>query len=230
MKKKVIVLSVGGSLIIPDKVNFKFLDKLKSILQKNYKTHKFVIVTGGGSTARKYIEALKKEGKSKRELSEAGIRATKTNAQFLMQFFGKSQANDTLPKNMKEIKSNLSKNQVVICGALRYTKNSTSDSTAASLANYLSSEFINLTNVKGLYTSNPATNKKAKLIPKISWQDFNKITKKIKFKAGQHFVLDQKAAEIINKNKIPTYILGENLSNLSKVLKDKKFTGTLIKN
>lgn len=229
MKKKVIVLSVGGSLIIPDKVNFYFLDRLKNTLQKNYKTHKFIIVTGGGSTARKYIEALKKEGKSKKELSMAGIRATRTNAQFLMQFFGK-QANSQLPKNMLQVKSNLSKNNVVICGALRFTKDSTSDSTAASLANYFNSEFINLTNVKGLYSSNPLTNKKAKFIPKISWHDFNKITQKIKFKAGQHFVLDQKAAEIIYKHKIPTYILGPELSNLSKVLKGKRFTGTFIKN
>jgi len=227
MKKKIIVLSVGGSLIIPDKVNFKFLDNFKHTLQKHYSKYKFIIITGGGSTARKYIQALAKEGKNKKELSIAGIRATRTNAQFLMQFFDK-QANQTLPKNMQQVKANLSKNQIVICGALRYTKDSTSDSTAAALANYLSSPFINLTNVKGLYDKNPKTNPKAKFIPKISWQNFNKITQKLKFKAGQHFVLDQKAAQIVHKHKVRTYILGPNLSNLSKVLKGKKFTGTLI--
>ncbi|MBS3088476.1 UMP kinase [Candidatus Pacearchaeota archaeon] len=226
--KKVIVLSLGGSLIIPEKSNFKFLDKFVKTLRKNYKTHKFVVVCGGGSIARKYIDALKKEGKSKKELSMAGIRATRTNAQFVMQLFGKSESNDILPKNMQEIKSNLSKNNVVICGALRYTKDSTSDSTAAALAKYLNSDFINLTNVDGLYDKNPVTDPKAKFIPKESWKDFQKRASKIKFKAGQHFVLDQKAAQIISKHKITTYIIGPKLKNLNKALKGKKFKGTII--
>ena len=226
--KKIIVMSLGGSLIIPEKSNFKFLDKFIKTLRQNYKTHKFVIVCGGGSIARKYIETLKKEGKSKKELSMAGIRATRTNAQFMMQLFGDSEANNTLPKNMQEIKSNLAKNNVVICGALRYTKDSTSDSTAASLAKYLNSDFINLTNVKGLYDKNPSVDPKAKFIPKESWKDFQKRINKLKFKAGQHFVLDQKAAQIISKYKITTYIIGPELKNLNKILKGKKFTGTVI--
>ena len=228
MKKRVIVLSLGGSLIIPEKSNFKFLDKFVKTLRKNYHAYKFVVVCGGGSIARKYIEALKKEGKSKEELSMAGIRATRTNAQFVMQLFGK-EANNTLPKNMEEVKSNLSKNSVVICGALRYTKNSTSDSTAAALAKYLNSDFINLTNVSGLYDKNPAANPKAKFIPKESWKDFQRRISKIKFKAGQHFVLDQKAAQIISKHKITTYIIGPKLKNLNKILKGKKFVGTIIR-
>ena len=226
--KKTLVLSLGGSLIIPDSIDIKFLDKFKKILQKNYKTHKFVVVCGGGSVARKYIEGLKKENPTRKELSLAGIRATRLNAKFLMQFFGKSEANDKLPLNMKSVKSNLSKNNVVFCGALRYNPNSTSDGTAAKLAHYLNSNFINLTNVKGLFTNNPKTHTKAKFIPEISWKDFEKQAKAIKFKAGQHFVLDQEAATIIKKHKIPTYIIGPNLSNLQKLINNKKFTGTTI--
>jgi uridylate kinase len=224
--KKTVVISLGGSLIVPEKINFKFLHKFKKTLRKHYKTHKFVVVCGGGVIARKYISALKKEGKSKKELSQAGIRATRENAQFMIQFFGK-EANQTLPKNMAEIKSNLPRNNVVICGALRYDPKATSDSTTAKLAQYFDSDFINMTNVKGLYTSNPKKNPKAKFIPEISWKDFDKIVKKIKFKAGQNFVLDQTASAIISKNKIPTYIIGSNRS-LNKILKGKKFVGTLI--
>ena len=226
--KKTIVLSLGGSLIIPDSVDLKFLENFKKTLRKHYKTHKFVVVCGGGSIARKYISALKKEDHSKKELSIAGIRATRLNAKFLMQLFGKKESNDKLPLNMKEVKANLRKNNVVFCGALRYAANSTSDGTAAKLANYLDSKFINLTNIKGLFTANPKTHKKAKFIPKISWINFEKKAKSIKFKAGQHFVLDQEAATIIRKHKISTYIIGENLSNLNKLLNNKIFIGTTI--
>ena len=225
--KKTIVISLGGSLIIPEKINYQFLNKFKDVLRKHYKTYKFVLVCGGGTIARKYISVLKKENKSKKELSLAGIRPTRMNARFMMQFFGK-ESNDKLPGNMKEIKTNLSKNKVVICGALRYESNSTSDGTAAKIARYLKTDFINMTNVQGLYTENPKKNPKAKFIPKISWKDFEKMALKLKFKAGQNFVLDQQAATLIKKHKIKTYILGPNLKNLNNFLKGKKFIGTFI--
>jgi len=227
--KKITVISLGGSLIIPKKINFRFLHKFKQTLRSFYKTHRFIVVCGGGIIARKYISVLKKEGKSKKSLSKAGIRATRMNARFMMQFFGK-ESNNTLPKNMKEIKDNLQKNNVIFCGALRYSINSTSDTTAAKLAHYLKTPFINITNVKGLYTSNPRTNKKAKFIPYISWKNFEERALKIKHKPGQHFILDQQAAILIKKYKIKTYIIGPDLNNLNKILLNKKFTGTLITN
>jgi uridylate kinase len=224
---KTIVLSLGGSLIVPEKMNIPFLEKFKKALRKHYKTHKFVIVCGGGTIARKYITALKKEGRTKNELSIAGIRATRMNALFMMQFFGK-EANDALPTDMIEVKDNIPKNSVVICGALRFVPESTSDSTAARLANYLNADFINLTNVKGLFTSNPLENRKAKFIPKISWKEFEKMANKIKHVPGQHFVLDQSAAKIIKKHKIKTHIIGQDLNALSNIIKGRKFSGTLI--
>jgi len=225
--KKVITISLGGSLIIPDKINYAIIEKLKKILRKNYKNYKFAIVCGGGAIARAYISAMKKEHKSIYEISQAGIRATRMNALFMANFFGK-EANSILPRDMQEVKNQLKKNDVVFCGALRYDNNSTSDSTAAKLASFLKTDFINMTNVPGLYTSNPSTDKNAKFIPSISWKEFEKKALKIPYHSGQHFVLDQKASTIIRKHKIKTYIIGQNLINLEKILKGKKFTGTTI--
>lgn len=222
-----VVISLGGSLIVPDKIDFNFLIKFKKTIEKLYKTHKFAIVCGGGTIARKYISALREEGKSQKELSLAGIRATRMNAQFMMQFFGKN-ANETLPLNMEEVKERLEKNNVVFCGALRYADKSTSDTTAAKLAHFLKTDFINMTNVKGLYTKNPIVHKDAKFIPKQSWKEFEKRAKAIKYSSGQHFVLDQEASTIIKENKIKTYIIGKELKNLTNILKNKPFTGTLI--
>jgi uridylate kinase len=228
-KSEIIVLSLGGSLIIPEKVNYPYLKKFRKTILELVKTkkYKFVIVCGGGSIARKYISLLRKQNKSKKELSLSGIRATRMNALFMMQFFEKN-ANKTLPMNMQEVKESLEKNAIVFCGALRYTPKSTSDSTAANLAKFLKTDFINLTNIDGLYSSNPKTNKKAKFIPNESWDKFLKRANSIDFKAGQHFVLDQRAAKIIQKNKIPTYIMGSKISNLKKIIKNKPFHGTFI--
>lgn len=229
MKKEIIVISLGGSLIVPEIVNPKFLEKFKKTLRNLYKTHKFVVVCGGGTIARKYIAILKEDHQSNKSLSIAGIRATRENARFMMQFFGRD-ANDYLPKNMKEVKSHLKKNSTVFCGALRYSRKATSDATAVKLAHFLKTYFINITDVDGLYTKNPIKFKDAKLISKISWREFEKMALKSKYAPGQHFVLDQNAATLIRKYKIQTYIMGKDLFNLEKILKGRSFEGTLIKN
>jgi len=224
--KKVWVISLGGSRIVPDGVDEKFLGRFKKLIE-SHPSQKFVAITGGGSTARKYISALKKLGKKTKSQSMAGIAVTRLHARFMARFFGK-RANEDLPLNMAKVKNLLRGNQIVFCGALRYKKKNTSDGTAAKLAAYLKCPFINLTNVKGLYSADPRKDKKAKFIPKMTWKKFEEITSKIKYKAGQHFVLDQSAAKIIQKKKIPTYIVGS-LSSIDKILKsEKNFGGTLI--
>ena len=54
------------------------------------------------------------------------------------------------------------------------------------------------------------------------------MTNKKLFEPGQHFILDQNASKIILKNKIPTYILGEDLKQFDNLLNNKKFVGTII--
>ena len=225
--KKIVVISLGGSVIIPERMNYRFLHKFKRTLRKFYKTHRFVIVCGGGQIARKYINALQHEGKSKKDLSLAGIMATRMNAMFLMKLFG-AESNQSLPLTIKQVNSSLIKNNLVICGALRYRPDSTSDSTSAVIAKHLKSPLINITNVSGLYDKDPKENSDALLIRSISWKDFEKMAKKSKFHPGQHFVLDQQAASIIKDHKIVTYIVSNDTKELKKILKQKKFLGTII--
>jgi len=225
--KKVIVISLGGSLIVPDEIDTNFLKKFKQIVKKHEKNWKFVVVCGGGSVARKYIKALRETGKSDYLQSMAGIAVTRINARFMTYFFGRD-ASSGIPHDMQEVKNLLEKSEIVFCGALRYAERETSDGTAAKLARFFNCEFINLTLVSGLYSSNPLIHKNAKFIPRISWRDFWKKASQIEYKPGQHFVLDQRAAEIILKHRIKTYIIGKNINNLDKMLSGKKFKGTTI--
>lgn len=230
MKKKVIIISLGGSLIIPKDIDSKFLRKFKKVILNNAKKYKFVIICGGGNTARKYIKGLEKEKIKNKKFFQGllGISTTRLNARFMTYFFGKD-ANKGMPHDMKEVKNLLRTNSIVFCGALRYAKNETSDSTSAKLANYFNTDFINITNIKGLYDKNPLEYKNAKFIQNISWKKFDKMANKIKFKPGQHFVLDQTASKIIMKNRITTYIIGKDIKQINNILKNKKFKGTIIK-
>ncbi len=227
--KKVIVISLGGSLIVPDKVNFKFLEEFRNFIFKNSKKYKFVVVCGGGKPARTYINGLEETSIKNKFYFQSllGISVTRLNARFMTYFFGKD-ANEGIPHDMKQIKSLLRKNKVVFCGALRYSPNQTSDTNAVKLAHYFKTDFINLTNVQGLYDKNPKKFRSAKFIPEIGFSDFFKMVNKTKFKPGQNFVLDQTAARLIKKYKIRTFILGDDLEQLNRVLDNKHFVGTVI--
>jgi len=220
--EEIIVMSVGGSIIVPDKVHHKFLKELKEIVATDKR--KFVIVTGGGKTARDYIEALREEGiKSYLKQNRVGIEATRLNAVLLAEFFEKY--NLDVPKSIAEVKNLLKHHKVVITGGFR--PGSTSDGTAASIAEAVGSKlFINMTNVPGLYTKDP---KKpgARLIPSITYEKFNRFFKNFEEKPGQHFVLDKQAARIVQKNKIIVVILKGN-KNLRMCLQHRRFVGTVI--
>ena len=223
--KNVWVISLGGSRIVPDDVDDEFLLKFKKLLD-SHRSQRFVVVTGGGSTARKYIVALRKLGEGTWNQSMEGIAVTRLHAGFMTRFFGK-EANEEIPMNMKRVRNMLGKNRIVFCGALRYRDKNTSDGTAAKIAGFLGCPFINLTNVRGLYSADPRKDKRAKFISKISWRDFLKVVRKVKYEAGQHFVLDLVAAREIAKKRVVTYIVGS-LKAMDGILKGKRFIGTVV--
>jgi len=58
---KTIVLSLGGSLIVPDTIDVEFLKNFKKTIDKYVKKgYKFVIYCGGGKLARNMQDAASK--------------------------------------------------------------------------------------------------------------------------------------------------------------------------
>ncbi len=225
--KKVMVLSLGGSLIIPDEIDVRFLRKFREVINKNAKNYKFVIVCGGGSVARKYINALREESKSDYLQSLAGISVTRLNARFMAYFFGKD-PNWGIPHDMKHISNLLKREDIIFCGALRYAPNQTSDGTACRLAAFLKSDFINLTNVKGLYDKNPNKYKDAKFIPETTREQLARIVHQVEQKPGMHAPVDYTAMKIILQSKLRVFILGKDAKQLDNLLNGRKFVGTRI--
>ncbi len=227
MKKRVIVFSLGGSLIVPDSVDYKYLHKFRLFVNKLSRNYKIVIVTGGGKTARKYIEGLKKERVDAVFYGLVGIMATKLNARLVAGVFG---IKESIPDSLVDVKKQIVNRNIVVCGALGFKSGMTSDGNAAEIAEYLKAEvFVNLTNVDGLFDRDPRKYKNAKLIKFISYNDFLYIVKRIKYEAGQHFVLDQVAAKIISRAKIKTIIInGKKLEHLVKYLNNQQFVGTAL--
>ncbi len=222
-----LVISLGGSVIVPDKVDYKFLRGFREIIRRHAVNEKIVIITGGGGTFRRYMKSLEKVKLDERTIGLIGIATTKLNARVVAGFFNKQ---GEIPNSIKDIKYALRKSNIVICGALGFKTGTTTDGNAAEIARHLKASMIlNITNVNGLYDRDPRKHSSARLIPRISFDNFYKLARKIKFKAGQHFVLDQKAAGLIRRYRIKTVILnGKHIPNLENFLNGKKFIGTVI--
>ncbi len=223
---RTIVFSLGGSLIVPDEIDALFLEKFAVFVKKLAKSYNIIIVTGGGRTARKYISAGEYERFQDAYLSLVGIESTRLNASFVAGFF------DTfrfVPHSFAAVRAQLKKYRIVVCGALGFIADMTSDGDAALLAKEVHAElFVNLTDVDGLFTKDPKI-PGAKLVEKIQWRAFLEIAHKVGFKPGQHFVLDHKAAHMIGRYKIRTVIVnGHDLKNVEQCIAGKPFKGTLI--
>src|SRR3990167_3309828 len=90
MNDETIIISLGGSLIVPDDLNIDFLKNFKTlILSHIVKGKKFVIITGGGKINRRYNEAAKElTSPSNEDLDWIGIASLKLNAELLRVIFG----------------------------------------------------------------------------------------------------------------------------------------------
>jgi len=152
------------------------------------------------------------------------LEATIMNAKLLASFLGN--CNQEIPMKLEEVKDLLKSFNIII--AAGFSPGSTSDGSAAVIADYLDVKtFINYTNVKGLYTKDPKL-KSAKFVPRISHKDFyTKYISKFQEKPGQHFILDSMAAKICKNADIDVYVL-TGVKNLENALKGRKFTGTIV--
>jgi len=224
--KKLFVISLGGSLVVPNEIDIKFLKKFKNIINEEIrKNKKFIIIVGGGKTARNYQNSAKKLVRvSNEDLDWLGIHATRINAHLLLTIFRKY-AYYRIIKNPKgKIKF---KEKILI--AAGWKPGFSTDYDAVLLAKtYGSDTIINLTNVNYVYDKDPNKFKDAKPFKEISWKEYLNLIDK-KWIPGMSAPFDPIASKLAKKFKLKVVIInGKKLKNLKNFLKEEKFEGTLI--
>ena len=223
--QKTVVLSLGGSLIVPDKIDTNFLKNFKKSIEKYIKQgYRFVIICGGGMIAREIQQtALKIEKLSSEDLDWLGIYATRLNALLMRYIFG-NDAQDPIVANPND-KITFKKNIIIAAGWL---PGWSTDYDAVLLAKNLGvKEVVNMSNVDYVYDKDPRKHKDAKVIKKIQWENYSRLISK-KWKAGMSAPFDPIAAKEAQKSKIKVKIIGKDLKNLENLLDGNKFKGTVI--
>lgn len=220
-----VVISLGGSIIVPNKINHDFLKQLrKKILKLSKKDKRFIIICGGGNVAREYMQAASKVVDLKNEdLDWLGIHATRLNAHLLRTVF-RDISHKRVIKNPAD-KVNF-KDPVLI--AAGWKPGRSTDYIAVRLAqNYGAKTVINITNAEFVYDKDPAKFKSAKPIHKISWKDFRKLVGN-KWNPGLNLPFDPIASKKAQSSKLQVLIVGKNLENLENAICGKSFKGSII--
>jgi uridylate kinase len=221
---KTVVLSLGGSLIVPDGIDTGFLVRFKEFVN-SHKDIRFVIVTGGGKTCRDYQNARKEIGETGNEgLDWIGIMSTRLNAELVRTVFG----DDAYEKVVTNPTEKVQTDKRVVIGA-GYLPGCSSDMDAVLLAaQFGADEVVNLSDVEYVYDKDPGQHDDAKPLPKLTWKEFFDIVG-TKWVAGRNVPFDPKAAKEAEKSGISVVIMnGSDLDNLQAYLEGREFRGTVI--
>ena len=217
-------ISIGGSVILAEEADVSFLRKLVNLLKKFSKQYKIYVIVGGGKIARTYIKRGRELNLDEDTLDEIGIEVTRVNAKLLTSTIGIS--NGDIPMTTDEAKR-LDKPIVIMGGTL---PGHSTDLVGAELAEKTrANKFIIATNVDGIYDKDPNKYSDAKQLKELT---INELIKKYGTEwsaAGSNVVIDGPALEIIDKAKIPTFVVnGKRLDQLEKIINNQLFDGTRI--
>ncbi|HEX7651300.1 MAG TPA: UMP kinase [Candidatus Paceibacterota bacterium] len=226
MRERVIV-SVGGSLIVPEGIDSAFLADFRArILSAVEQGFTFYIVTGGGKTARRYIEAAHevRGDLTPEDLDWLGIHATRLNGHLMRTLF-EEQAYKRMVKNpSRDIESD----EPIIVGA-GWRPGFSTDYCAVAAAKMLgATRLVNLSNIDYVYDKHPKKYPDAKALPKVSWKDFRGLIP-AEWDPGLSSPFDPVAAKEAESLGLEVAVMnGARLSEFTNYLEGKDFKGTVI--
>nr|QQK87028.1 uridylate kinase [Treponema denticola] len=229
----VTVLSVGGSIVAPDKPDFDFLDKFSKTIRNwllQDSSRKIIMVIGGGAPARDYQNAyrkvcdLRKAPAKNDEADWIGIMATRLNAQLVKAAF-----EDLCPNPVVYDPTTVDMFGGQILVAAGWKPGFSTDNDAVVLAERFSGNLVvNLSNIAKVYTDDPKKDPEARPIDSISWEDFIKIVG-TEWVPGKNTPFDPIASQRAQKAGIKVICAaGKDIENLENILNGKDFKGTVI--
>ena len=227
MQQQWIIVSVGGSLIVPNEIDTEFVASLKDLITAHVaKGTRFVIITGGGKTARRYQHAAASlTPLDAEDLDWLGIHATRLNGHLVRTIF-KDLAHPTVIKRFDEIDTSITAPILIAAGD---KPGHSTDYDAVAIAETLgATSVVNLSDTDYIYDSDPHTNPNAKPFKEIDWDTFRSLIPDT-WDPGLSSPFDPIAAQKAQELGLEVaQINGKTLHAFDAYLKGEDFTGTRI--
>lgn len=228
-KEPPIVISVGGSLLVPNGgIDTDFVKKLNVFVREEVeKGKRFFLVAGGGKLARTYRDAGKTVigDMSDEDLDWLGIHATRLNAHLLRTVF----QDIAHPRILHDYNKRLHdwKEPVVIASG--WKPGWSTDYCMVKVAQiYKAQIMINLSNINWIYDKDPNKYKDAKIIKKLTWEECEELVGS-KWEPGMNTPFDPVATALAKKLNLTAIVAnGHDFDNLQKIIEGEEFQGTII--
>ena len=226
---KTTVLSLGGSIVAPEKVDVEFLTRFKASIAgylEERKDARLILTVGGGAPARIYQEAARKisPSSSAEELDWLGIRATHLNGELVRAVFSEYVENELVTDPTGDFSFD---GRILV--AAGWKPGFSTDTDAVYLARKFGAKtVVNLSNIKKVYTDDPRKNPDAKPLDHISWDDFIAMVGET-WTPGKNTPFDPIASQIARKEGMSVICMdGRNIENLMAMFSNRPFEGTTI--
>ncbi len=227
--REYVVVSVGGSLLVPKGIDIAFLQNFRElVLEKTQSGSSFYIVAGGGRLSRDYQEAAAavrgQETLDREDVDWLGIHSTRLNAHLLRTIF----IEEAQTRIIKNPTSRFRGRESIVIGA-GWKPGWSTDYCAVMAAKALGAKkLVNLSNIDYVYTEDPRKNPDAVKIENISWAEFRKLIPS-EWDPGLSAPFDPVAAKEAEALGLEVAIInGANLPAFSAYLNGEPFTGTVI--
>jgi uridylate kinase len=229
IKHNYLIFSLGGSLIVPDGIDTSFLRSFKKLIEARIrKGERFVIITGGGKTSRRYAAAARQVCKlSSTDLDWLGIHATRLNAHLVRTVLKRKAMQEIITNPHRALPAAAKRYSCIIASG--YKPGSSTDLDAVILGLKLGADtIVNLSNIDFVFDKDPAKYKDAKSLGNIRWAEFRKLVGD-KWDPGLNLPFDPVASKVAHKSRLRVVIMnGRKMPNLKNFLDGKKFKGTVI--
>ncbi len=230
MQRQPILLSVGGSLVVPKGgLDVIFLQKLNIFIRQQVeKGYTFFLVIGGGGTTRHYQRAAREvigADVSPDDIDWLGIHVTRLNAHLIRTIF-KDIAHPRIIENYAHKLEGW--HEPVVIGA-GWKPGWSTDYCAVTLAkDYGIQTMINVTNIDWVYDKDPKQHPDAQILKSLQWDDLLKIVG-TEWVPGANVPFDPVASALAKELKLKVIIAnGTNFDNLENILQNREFIGTVI--
>jgi len=221
------VVSLGGSVIVPDDDDDIFLKRFAEMVWSLCDRYQLYLVCGGGRIARYYIKVGRALGLQESDLDELGIMTTRINATLVARVLGEKGI-DKVPTDILEAHRMERKGKVVVMGGT--VPGHTTDAVSAMLAKEVKAvRIVNGTSVDAVYTADPRKDPKAERLPRLTHQQLYELVNVGLHGAGPSNVFDRLGAQIARDNHIDIYIVdGRDLADMRAAIEGRPIKGTVV--
>lgn len=220
------VLKVGGFAFAETQKEPSLVQQYVNLLKELAGTHQLVVVAGGGSIARSYINVARRMGVPESLCDQLGILVSRLNARLLVDGLGEH-AFPEIPTSVDELKHYFTSGKIVAMGGLQ-PGHSTNAVAAIAAETVKADLLVNVTDVDAVYTSDPNRDPSAKRLDEVTVTQLTEILSGNEISAGTYELMDPIALRIIQRSRISTVIVdGRTTDNVLKATRNQK-TGTRI--